>query len=106
MTHIEDDMVRNCKRWKWRPYLLTEHFGSFDVIMSPVLPYPLPYSTELDTVLASWIYNHHETNDLFPDVSLAVNLQSSIAAAANVHISELNQTILGILVTKPLHAIL
>lgn len=77
MTHVEDDTVRDCKRRKCSPYLLTEDFGSFNAIMSPVLPYPLPYFTELDTVLASWIYNHHETNDLLPDVSLAVDLAIS-----------------------------
>lgn len=75
-THIEDGMARGCKRWKWIPYLLTEHSVSFDAVMSPVLAYPLAYSTELETVLASWIYNHHETNDRFPDVSL-VNLAIS-----------------------------
>lgn len=37
---------------------------------------------------------------------LLLTWQSVIVAAANVHITELNQTVLGILVPKPLHAIL
>lgn len=76
-THIEDGMARDCKRWEWIPYLLTEHSVSFDAVVSPVLAYPLPYPTELETVLASWIYNHHETNDWFQDVSVVVNLAIS-----------------------------
>lgn len=39
-------------------------------------------------------------------MSLLLTWQSVIVVAANVHITELNQTVLGILVPKPLHAIL